>query len=221
MKFVFAIGFLLAALLAASCSFMKRAEENRPPANIAAPNVVGNTATANVQTGNSADGSANSGNEKTTTGSAVARAACMNVDAGAKRAVQKSQTFAIDFEPYKNSCFVTSYNPEYGDIHMETAIAVYKGGKKAFSFPGQFNGSTFGCWVDAVAFQDLNRDGLTDIVVIGKCSAKAGDYNENMVYTNSGKAFTTNEDGNNQLSDFNTTKEVIGFVEDNKQIFFK
>ena len=151
----------------------------------------------------------------------MARAACMNVDVGAKRAVQKSQTFAFDFEPYKNSCFVTSYNPEYGDIHMETAYAIYKNGKKAFSFPNQFNGSTFGCWVEAVAFQDLNRDGLTDVVVMGKCSAKAGDYNENMVYVNSGKAFTSNEDGNNQLSDFSTTKEVIGFVEDNKQIFFK
>lgn len=144
----------------------------------------------------------------------------MNTAVGGKRAVQKSQTFVIDFEPFKASCFVTSYNPEYGDSHMETAYEIYKAGKKVFAFPDQFNGSTFGCWVDAVAFQDLNHDGRTDVIVVGKCSAKAGDYNENMVYVNTGKTFTTNADGNNQLSDLNTTKDVIDFVEDNKQIFF-
>jgi hypothetical protein len=221
MKFVFTIIFLFTGLLVLSCSFMRRADENRPPANIPAPNVAGNTAPANAQTGNSADGPANLSTDKTTTGGAVARAACMNTDVGGKRAVQKGQTFAIDFEPFKGSCFVTSYNPEYGDSHMDTDFGIYKAGKKVFSFPSEFNGSTFGCWVDAAAFQDLNHDGLTDIIVIGKCAAKQTDYNENMVYMNTGKAFTTREDGNNQLSDFNTVKEVSGFVEDNKQIFFK
>jgi hypothetical protein len=212
---------LTAGLLLASCSLAKRAEDNHALANTAGSNLAANAVPINSQTGNSADGGANSTIEKTTTSNAVARAACMNVDPGEKRAVQKSQTFAIDFEPFKGSCFVTSYNPEYGDSHMGTDFSIYKSGKKTFSLPNQFNGSTFGCWVDAVAFQDLNRDGLTDVIVIGKCSAKGGDYNENMIYVNTGRTFTTSQDGNNQLSDFNTTKEVIGFVEDNKQIFFK
>lgn len=221
MKFVTPVIFLLSGLLAVSCSLAKVTEDNRPPANIAAPNITGNATSANAQTGNSADGAGNSSNEKTTTGGAVARAACMNSDVGGKRAVQKGQTFAIDFEPFKGSCFVTSYNPEYGDSQMETEFGIYKAGKKIFSFPNQFNGSSFGCRVDAVAFQDLNHDRLTDVIVIGKCAAKQTDYNENMVYINTGKTFTTREDGNNQLSDFNTIKEVSGFVEDNRQIFFK
>jgi hypothetical protein len=115
---------------------------------------------------------------------------------------------------------VTSYNPEYGDIHMETSYDVYRSGKRIFQFPSQFNGSTFGCWVDGVGFQDLNKDGLIDVIVVGKCAAKAGDYAENMVYVNTGKAFTTREDGNNKLSDLKTVKEIIAFVEDNQQIFF-
>jgi hypothetical protein len=214
---------LIAVFLGSSCSAGQKNDDNRMLANgpfyNAKPNSGG---PANATNANSADTGANSSvPDKTITGGAVARAACMNTAVGGKRAVQKSQTFGIDFEPFKASCFVTSYNPEYGDSHMDTAYDIYKAGKKVFSFPDQFNDSTFGCWVDAVAFQDLDRDGRTDVVIVGKCSAKAGDYNENMVYINTGKTFTTNADGNNQLSDLNTTKDVIDFVEDNKQIFFK
>jgi hypothetical protein len=210
---------LLSGLFLISCSSVKQANENLAPTNIGTsdqqPNA--NKNPANVDATGYAG--ANSNAEKTTTGSSVARAACMTVDAG-KRAVQKSQTFVIDFEPFKGSCFVTTYNPEYGDSHMESAYDIYKGGKKIFSFPGQFNGSTFGCWVDAAAFQDLNHDGLTDVIVAGKCAAKQADYNENMVYMNTGKTFTTREDGNNQLGDLKTIKEITDFVEDNQQIFF-
>jgi len=139
---------------------------------------------------------------------------------GGNRAVQVSQTFAIDFEPFKGSCFITSYNPEYGDIHMESQYDIYTKGKRVFSFPEQFNGSKFGCWVDGVAFQDLNHDGLADVIVVGKCAAKQSEYNENMVYVNTGKAFTTRADGNNQLGDFKTIKEITKFVDENPQIFF-
>jgi len=77
-------------------------------------------------------------------------------------------------------------------------------------------------WLDRCGcVSGLNKDGRTDVVIVGKCSAKSADYNENMIYVNTGKAFTTNPDGNNQLSEFNTTKDVIGFVEDNQQIFFQ
>src|SRR5688572_2468173 len=38
---------------------------------------------------------------------------CQNVKAGDHK-VYKKQTFAIDFEPFKDSCFVSTYDPEYG-----------------------------------------------------------------------------------------------------------
>jgi hypothetical protein len=208
---------LLAALFAASCGTPATRTDNNPPK--ANGNTTAQTNSGPEKTNSSDDAGAQAEAEKKTTGSAVAKAACMTVNVG-KRAVQKSQTFAIDFQPFDGSCFVTTYNPEYGDSHMESEYAIYKSGKKVFDFPDQFNGSTFGCWVDAVAFQDLNRDGLTDAIVVGKCAAKAGDYNENMVYVNTGKAFTTREDGNNKLNDLKTIKEISDFVQDNQQIFF-
>src|SRR5687767_13338372 len=93
---------------------------------------------------------------------------CQTVNTG-DNVVYKKQTFAIDFDPFKGSCFVTSHNPESDDPPMESEFSIYKNGKKVFDFPSQFNGVTFGCWVDAVGFQDLNDDKLTDIIVVGKC----------------------------------------------------
>lgn len=144
---------------------------------------------------------------------------CQAVEVGDYE-VYKKQTFAIDFEPFRNSCFVTSHNPEYDDPPMESEFAIYKNGKKMFDFPSQFNGVKFGCWVDAVAFQDLNDDKLTDVIVIGKCQAKMGDYNENSVYINTGKTFTTREDANTQLSEKKTVKDVVDLVKDNRSMFF-
>lgn len=144
---------------------------------------------------------------------------CQSVDTGDFKVYAK-QTFAIDFEPFRNSCFVTSHNPEYEDPPMESQFAIYKGGKKAFDFPSQFNGVNFGCWVDAVAFQDLNDDKLTDVIVISRCQAKSESYNENTVYANTGKAFTTREDANMQLGEMRTIKQVADFVKENKSMFF-
>ena len=215
----FAPIILVAALLLTSCNLVKKTDENPPKTNNSNDNGQSNV-NKTTSSGNAPDGPGDrSANQNTVTGNAVAKAACMTTDVG-KRAVQKSQTFFIDFEPFKRSCFVSTYNPEYGDIHMESQFDIYKAGKKIFSFPDQFNGSTFGCWVDGVAFQDLNHDGLTDVIVVGKCAAKAGDYNENMVYVNTGKTFTTRADANEQLSGLKTIKEITDFVEGNQQIFF-
>ncbi|MEP6848837.1 MAG: hypothetical protein ABI999_08260 [Acidobacteriota bacterium] len=218
MRYLLVIAFGAAALVS-SCNQPKVGDSGKP-ANVVPFNASSNSADASntEKRDDVTDSGANAPSEKT--GNAIARAACMTTNVGGKRAVQKSQTFAVDFEPFKGSCFVTSYNPEYGDSHMETALEIYKQGKKLFSFPGQFNGSTFGCWADAVAFQDLNRDGLTDVIVVGKCAAKQSDYNENMVYMNTGKAFVTREDGNNKLADLTSVKEITNFVQDNQQIFF-
>lgn len=145
--------------------------------------------------------------------------ACQTVDTG-EYDVYKKQTFAIDFEPFRNSCFVTSHNPESDDPPMESRFDIYKNGKKVFDFPSQFNGVNFGCWIDAVSFQDLNADKLTDVIVVSKCQAKSSEYNENTVYMNDRKTFTTREDANTQLGEFKTVKQVADFVGENKAMFF-
>ncbi len=148
------------------------------------------------------------------------RSDCLNIETG-DDVVLRSQTFPIDFKPFEGSCFVTTYNPEYDDPPLESKFAIYTDGKSVFDFPGQFNGVEFGCWVEAVAFQDLNADDLTDIIVVGKCSAKSASYNENMVYRNTGKSFTTSEEANSKLNDLKRTKDIAEFVQKNQQSFFK
>ena len=144
--------------------------------------------------------------------------ACYNVKTGEK-AVLRSQTFAIDFEPFKSSCFVTSHDPEFKDPPLESEYAIYKDGNKVFDFPDQFNGVTVGCWVEAVAFQDVNADNLTDILVVGKCGAKSGAYNENMAYLNTGKAFITRDDANMKLGNLTTIKDLVGYIKEYPEAF--
>lgn len=148
------------------------------------------------------------------------KADCLRAATG-DNAILAAQTFPVDFAPFANACFVTSYNPEYDDPPMETEFAIYQDGKKVFDFPNRFNGVEFGCWVESVAFEDLNADDLKDIVVAGKCSAKSQPYHENMIYVNTGSAFTTDENANLKLSDFKKIKEITDFAKANQQIFFK
>jgi hypothetical protein len=150
----------------------------------------------------------------------VTKADCAGIDVG-DNAILAKQTFPVDFAPFTNSCFVTSYNPEYDDPPMESEFAIYKDGRKVFDFPSRFNGVEFGCWVEGVAFEDLNADELKDIIVVGKCSAKTAPYNENMVYVNTGRDFRTDEQANYKLADFKKIKEISDFVRQNQQIFFK
>ncbi len=153
-------------------------------------------------------------------GSKAARELCNEIDTG-DFPIWKPQTFAIEFEPFAGSCFVTTHNPEYDDPPMESQIAIYRRDKKVLDLPGMFNGVTFGCWVDGVGFQDLNNDGRIDVIVVGKCQAKMGDYNENMVYANDGKTLTTNETANTWISEMKTVKEVAAYARENPEMFFK
>ena len=208
-KLIFAS--VLCILFFTSCSLNR---DNTAPANNQS-NATPPAASATPKTEASAADSGGKKEEKT-----VSKADCVNVNTGDKQLLE-NQTFPIDFAPFERSCFVTSYNPEYDEPPLEAEFAIYKDGKKVFDFPSQFNGVTFGCWVEAVAFEDLNGDNLKDIVVVGKCSAKTDDYNENMVYVNTGKAFTTNEDANYKISDFTKIKDIADYVKKNKQVFFK
>ena len=145
---------------------------------------------------------------------------CQSIDPGEHKVYTK-QTFAIDFEPFRNSCFVSTYDPEYGDNPpLQLEFAIYRNGKKVFDFPSQFNGVNFGCWIEAVSFQDLNADKRKDVAVIGKCSGKSDTYFENSVYINDGRGFNTREDANTRLNEFGTARQVADFVKENKAMFF-
>lgn len=188
------------------------AAANRPAESPAAASLAGNS--------NTVGGTATGGRTDVADEIAVTKKDCETTDTG-DNALLKSQTFPVTFEPFKNTCFVTSYNPEYDDPPMESEIAIYRGNKRVFEFPGQFNGVNTGCWVEAVSFQDLNADALTDIIVVGKCSAKSAPYNENVVYRNTGKAFVTNESENYELAELKKAGEIADFVKRNQQLFFK
>jgi hypothetical protein len=208
--------FTFYCLFFASCSFGRKAEEPAKEQSIESTK-----AAAEINTAKPVE--INKANTRQTKDSfdeiRVTRTDCTNIDAG-DNAVLAKQTFPVDFAPFANSCFVTTYNPEYDDPPLESEFAIYKDGAKVFDFPSRFNGVEFGCWVDAVAFEDLNDDNLKDVIVAGKCSAKSGPYNENMVYANTGKDFTTNEEANSKLADFKRIKEISDFVRRNRQIFF-
>src|SRR5215475_8357766 len=118
---------LFAAMVDTGCSTpASNTAGNSTPANSSTTNQVSpvtNQPSASNENPDDAAGKSTDGN--VTTGNAVAKAACMVTNVGGKRAVHKGQTFAIDFEPFTDSCFVTSYNPEYGDIHMESQFDIY------------------------------------------------------------------------------------------------
>jgi hypothetical protein len=209
-KLIFVLFFGI--LFAASCAV------NRNSNTAQTNNQSSETPKATSTEVKTAEKSADSGSKKEE--KTVSKSDCVKVDTGDKQLLEK-QTFPVDFAPFEKSCFVTSHNPEYDNPPLEAEFAIYKNGKKVFDFPSQFNGVTFGCWVEAVGFEDLNGDNLKDITVAGKCSAKSSDYSENMVYVNNGKSFTTSEDANYKISDFTKIKDINDFVRENKEIFFK
>jgi hypothetical protein len=152
-------------------------------------------------------------------GSESARRLCLETETG-DNDILKSQTFAINFEPFLDSCFITTHNPELDDPPIESEIAIYKHNKRVFDFPDQFLKRSTLCWVAAVGFEDLNADNLIDIIVAGKCQAKMGDYTENAVYANTGKAFTTSDAANADIYELTTVKAIADHVRKNPGKFF-
>ena len=72
--------------------------------------------------------------------------ACYNLNRKGMKLL-KTQTFAIDFEPFKKSCFVTFYGEEFSNPPLGSQFYIYKNGKEIFNFPDQFNGGNVLCWV--------------------------------------------------------------------------
>ena len=202
---------ILLVLIGGACGYQKPAENK--PANTERPVTLANTDSHNANAEPANVAAANTNAVPPT------RAQCQSIETG-DEPILPTQTYVMDFEPFKNSCFVTTYNADT-DPPMEAKTAVYRDGKKVFDLPGQFNGSTMGCSVEAVAFGDLNNDGEKDVVVVGKCISNTGPYNENVLYVNNGSTFTTDEGANSVLVDYDNVKDIIEFVKKNPKIFFK
>ena len=170
--------------------------------------------------GGAAGESATAGNKNYAGANPADKTACLKTEVPGRR-VDPKQTFAIDFEPFRRSCFVTAHDPEFTDPPLGSQFFIYTDGREAFELPEAFNGTTVGCWAEAVAFQDLNGDALTDIVIAGMCSAKSSPYRENMVYVNTGRDFKTDTDANLKLNDFTKIKDIADFVKRNQAQFFR
>jgi hypothetical protein len=206
--------FAIILFSAASCNFTRTGAPAERPSGRA--NTTSATSTSpSVPAGESAVAFG-----KATPENSAATAECRKTKVG-KYVVIADQTFAIDFEPFRGSCFLTSKNPEYDGSPVESEFAIYKNGEKTFDFPQQFNGTGFGCWVEGVAFQDLDKDGLTDIIIVAKCSGKDATYNESSVYVNTGSEFTTDLDANFKLNGLKKISQVADYVKANQKLFFK
>ena len=170
--------------------------------------------------GSGSSAGSNQAEKKDSAERTVANADCLKTSVAGKK-VDEKQTFAFDYEPFKGACFVTLHDPEFDDPALGSEFFIYRDGKQVYKFPKPFNGVTTGCWAEGVAFQDLDEDGLTDVIIAGMCSAKTAPYSENMVYVNKGKEFTTSEDANYTLEKFKKIKDIADFVKRNKEQFFQ
>jgi hypothetical protein len=148
----------------------------------------------------------------------LAKKKCEEIDTG-DNFLLKSQTFPFDEKPFEDSCFVTEHNPEFDDPPFGSEISIYKGGKRVYRFDSRYNPDSATCYVEAVSFQDLNEDKLTDIIVAGKCGAKSGEIIGNEVFINTGTDFYTNTEANDKLETFSKIKEIADFVRKNQEIF--
>jgi hypothetical protein len=135
--------------------------------------------------------------------------------------INPKQTFPFDHEPFKNACFVTfsKYDNPPPQPPSGEKFFIYRDSKPVFEFPDQSQAAM--TRISAVAFQDLNGDGLTDIVVATNTEVKSGLAHDGQIYVNNGKTFTTDGSANAKLSNLKSIKEIIAFVKSHKPLFFK
>ncbi len=148
---------------------------------------------------------------------AAAQTDCTNLKRGGMK-LDKKQTFPVDFAPYQGACFATFHEPDFDDPPLGEKFFIYKNGKEIFEFPEQSQAATY--TVKAVAFEDLNGDNLTDIIVVGSAGAKSGSVYSNQVFTNTSRDFYTDSNANMKLDDFTKISEIKNFVSKNPKIFF-
>lgn len=147
---------------------------------------------------------------------------CAGFKAQGKVLIAK-QTFPFDYEPFKGSCFVTFARKDdmldEKDVPRGSTFHIYSNGKDVFEFPDAFGGQP-ACWVEAVAFDDLNGDGQTDVVMAGRCLSAKDSYPTNAIFVNNGRGFTTNDEANAELDEFKTIDQIKTFVKKNIKRFF-
>lgn len=205
---------LFSAIVFSGCVFSSKSESSNTVSTKTANNQ--NSAAEKPGAGNIA----NQPEKKADNSKSAEQADCLKIKAAGKK-IDEKQTFAFNHEPFKNACFVTVHDPEFDDPALNSEFFIYQNDQQVYKFPNQFNGVTTGCWAEAVAFQDLNEDNLTDVIIVGMCSAKSAPYNENMIYVNKGKEFTTNEEANYTLEKFKKIKDIADFVKTNQEQFFQ
>ena len=209
---------LLTAALILSCGVFFAACErlNKTGSDDNRPSAVGVTETGSpVRSGSAESPSVTPAKKPEPTPDA---SACTGLDTGEK-AVLKSQTFPIDFAPFNDSCFVTMHDPDHTDPPLGSEIGIFKDGTQTYRFESAFSQANAACWVIAVGFRDINDDGLTDIVIAGKCGAKAGPVVTNEIQMNDGRGFYSKVASNDKLKNFTTVKEITDFARKNKQLF--
>lgn len=191
---------------------------NNQSANISAGNAA-NTGAAN-QTANT---SANQNASATTVAVKPTpdKSECLKAKMEGGRLIA-SQTFVFDFEPFKESCFVTFGSKEdmldEKDVPRGSTFHIFKDGKKVYDFEDAFDGLP-ACWVEAVAFEDLNGDSKTDVIIAGSCLAAKDSYPANAVYMNKGDEFQTIASANRKLDEFKTIKQILNYVKSHNKEF--
>jgi hypothetical protein len=132
--------------------------------------------------------------------------------------LDKKQTFPVEFKPFENSCFATFHEHDFEDPPLGEKFYIYKDGKEVYEFPEQTEAATY--TIEGIAFEDLNDDNLTDVIVVGSIGLKFGTVYSSQVYANNGRDFDTNSDANMKLDDFTKISEIKNFVKKNQKLFF-
>jgi len=147
---------------------------------------------------------------------------CKGLKLAGKTFIPK-QSFPVDFDPFKGGCFATFGSKDdmldEKDVPRGSTFHFFKDGKSVYDLPDAFGGQE-ACWVEAVAFKDLNGDGRTDILIAGSCLAAKDSYPSNAVYVNDGKGFKTNADANAKLDELDNAKAIEDYVKKNIKTFF-
>lgn len=206
--------FILFAIFSSACSLeLKRTDSTASPS----PNASNTVAQKTSETAKPDSTVTAQKNEAKSTADS-----CPPVKQAGKRQI-KSQTFPFNFKPFTNACFVTFASLEEmldeKDVPRGSTFHIYQNGESVLDLPDAFDGQT-ACWIEGVAFKDLNADGLTDIILAGSCLGAKSSYPSNAIYVNNGEDFTTNGEANQKLENFKKLSEIEAFAKKNQGLFF-
>ncbi len=209
---------IFVSLFIASCSFNtgEKADQKANESNQKANKSEAETANKSENKENKSDKPLFPDEKKKET--SAAKTDCANLKRDGMK-LDKKQTFPVDFAPFENSCFATFHEHDFEDPPLGEKFYIYKDGKEIYEFPEQTEAATY--TIEGVAFEDLNGDNLTDVIVVGSIGLKFGTVYSSQVYANNSRGFDTNSDANIELDDFTKISEIKNFVKKNQKLFFK